>query len=884
MLDNKRDQERLYEALEKAQVRAAEYKQQLSMKDKMDNQIKALQENVDLLRAELDEANAALKREREQVAKLQGQWKEEAMRNAQFSQLMQDMTLKPGAGGAGALPTQSVSLDDSTSRSTESLGTSETSVPAEEDKKKKQESVADVELPEFIKQRRDANDKRRRRDFNFLFHREEILDENKQRIASEVMKIRTLQNSNAGTVSILSSTLPHIVSGVILAKREELIPVIVAAICWHPDPKKRYDLTNVLFNLIKVPNDQQRRVIMDGLLYLSELVGSDRTSNELLPQCWEQINNKYEERRVLVADACGWLAPHVKPELRLSLLLSIISQLASDKSALVRAATATNIARILQLDDNPEGADTKKFQQLADILFQLLQDPEPTVSAAAKHSLLPVFADWAERMSYFQQKFLPLLPYKMYQLVEKAAQAGGKMDSRAVHEFDLLAQVFAYLTPQIFESTLLGLPFYKEVAAHFEKTAGNQDGANKFVSIFGESEKVMLRQKFDEFVLTFERKKREDVKQLENTFEWIVYELVPTLLRILELVDMSNKDVCDATTHVLRVLASEFGTGFTRKVLDGFFKNRLAFLLKNAKPDTNTRRARLSVGFASSVLVLYDPTEVKTFLKSFVVDLSTKQNGWAGTKFAVLASSYSALIHHANDHTEVFLDVLWELIVHQESKVRRNIVKLFQVIVPVASSSILSNRIVPALVTFTSDSDMKVRRNTVRAFGEIVLITEDKMLMDKITTILGQFIDESPKFLVIADIIRTFTTIAPRASTNIRDTFILRRLAQIAQWSATYEEDSLKQKELAELLFKAYRSLYGSSLSKEVVKEHLLPGLVSLSKIIDLAGHDQKSALITMIGNLEASTRDDAASDHSSTQAFVNLLNPLNWQIGGTTK
>jgi hypothetical protein len=851
------------------------------MKDKMDNQIKALQENVDLLKAELDEANASLKRERDLVARLQGQWKEEAMRNAQMSQLMQDMTLKPSAGGPASSSQQSDSNNSSQLESdgTKSLDSSE----IEDEQKKQQQSVADVELPEFIKQRRDANDKRRRRDFNFLFRREEILDENKQRIASEVMKIRTLQNSNAGTVSILSSTLPHIVSGVILAKREELIPVIVAAICWHPDPKKRYDLTNVLFNLIKVPNEQQRRVIMDGLLYLSELVGSERTSNELLPQCWDQINNQYEERRVLVAEACGWLAPHVKPELRLSLLLSIVSQLASDKSPLVRAATATNIARILQLDDNAESADTKKFQQLADIMFVLLQDLEPTVAAAAKHSLLPVFADWAERMNYFQQKFLPILPYKMYQLVEKAAQAGGKMDSRAVHEFDLLAQVFAYLTPQIFESTLMGLPFYKEVAAHFEKTAGNQDGGSKFVSIFGESEKVMLRKKFDEFVDTFERKRREDVKQLENTFEWIVYELVPTLLRLLELVDMSNKDVCDATTHVLRVLASEFGNSFTKKVLDGYFKNRIAFLIKNPKPDTNLRRARLTVGFASSVLVALDSAELKTFLKSFVVDVSTKQNGWTGAKFDILRSSYTSLIHHANDHTEVFLDVLWDLIVHQESKVRRNIVKLFQVVVPVAPASILSNRIVPALVTFTSDSDMKVRRNTVRAFGEIILITEDKNLIDKITTILGQFIDESPKYLVISDIIRTFTAIAPRASTTIRDTFILRRLAQVAQWATTYEEDSIKQKELAELLFKAYRSLYGSSLSKEIVKEQLLPGLVSLSKIIDLAGNEYKATLITMIGNLEASTRDDT-SERSATEAFVSLLNPLNWQISGSGK
>jgi hypothetical protein len=62
-----------------------------------------------------------------------------------------------------------------------------------------------------------------------------MMSEDGQRIASEVMKIRTLSNSNSAVVSILTSCLPHIMSGVIIAKREELVPAIVACICWHPD-------------------------------------------------------------------------------------------------------------------------------------------------------------------------------------------------------------------------------------------------------------------------------------------------------------------------------------------------------------------------------------------------------------------------------------------------------------------------------------------------------------------------------------------------------------------------------------------------------------------------------------------------------------------------
>ncbi len=51
----------------------------------------------------------------------------------------------------------------------------------------------------------------------------------------------------------------------------------------------------------------------------------------------EQLNNKHEERRVLVAESCGSLAPFVREELRASLILSIILQLVDDKRCVALA-------------------------------------------------------------------------------------------------------------------------------------------------------------------------------------------------------------------------------------------------------------------------------------------------------------------------------------------------------------------------------------------------------------------------------------------------------------------------------------------------------------------------------------------------------------------
>lgn len=67
-----------------------------------------------------------------------------------------------------------------------------------------------------------------------------------------------------------------------------------------------------------------------------------------------QINHGYEERRVLVAQSCGEIAEFVRPEIRDSLILSIVQQLIEDSATVVREASARNLALLLPLFPNTE--------------------------------------------------------------------------------------------------------------------------------------------------------------------------------------------------------------------------------------------------------------------------------------------------------------------------------------------------------------------------------------------------------------------------------------------------------------------------------------------------------------------------------------------------
>jgi hypothetical protein len=92
---------------------------------------------------------------------------------------------------------------------------------------------------------------------------------------------------------------------------QDLIPLIISTSILHPTNDERDRLLKILFNLYKKPSYNQRQILLHACLCFAKQSGPLRVHAELLPQCWENINNKLDERRCLVAEACGILTPHL---------------------------------------------------------------------------------------------------------------------------------------------------------------------------------------------------------------------------------------------------------------------------------------------------------------------------------------------------------------------------------------------------------------------------------------------------------------------------------------------------------------------------------------------------------------------------------------------
>ncbi len=115
-----------------------------------------------------------------------------------------------------------------------------------------------------------------------------------------------------------------------------------------------------MFNLIEKPNEQQRAMILAACIEFTKHVGPMCVNNYLLPQCWEQINHKNEERRMLVAEACALLAPHIYTEMRSSLMFSIVKEIIEqEKSEQVRISAAKSLSILINYIK-----DEQKFNQV----------------------------------------------------------------------------------------------------------------------------------------------------------------------------------------------------------------------------------------------------------------------------------------------------------------------------------------------------------------------------------------------------------------------------------------------------------------------------------------------------------------------------------------
>ncbi|KAM5222026.1 RAB11-binding protein RELCH isoform 2-T2 [Ctenodactylus gundi] len=682
------------------------------------------------------------------------------------------------------------------------------------------------------------------------------------RLGSEVSRIA---DSEQSVMLMLGRCLPHIVPNVLLAKREELIPLILCTACLHPEPKERDQLLHILFNLIKRPDDEQRQMILTGCVAFARHVGPTRVEAELLPQCWEQINHKYPERRLLVAESCGALAPYLPKEIRSSLVLSMLQQmLMEDKADLVREAVIKSLGVIMGYIDDPD-----KYQQGFELLLSALGDPSERVVSATHHVFLPAYAAWTTELGNLQSHLLPTLLNKIEKLLREGEHG---LDEHKLHTY---LSALQSLIPALFALVLQNAPFSSKAKLHGEvpqievtRFPRPMSPLQDVSTIIGSREQLAVLLQLYDYQL-----EHEGTTGWESLL-WVVNQLLPQLIEIVGKINVTSTACVHEFSRFFWRLCRTFGKIFTNTKVKPQFQEILRLSEENIDSSAGNgvlTKATVPI-YATGVLTCYIQEEDRKLLVGFLEDVMTLLS-LSHAPLDSLKASFVELGANPAYH-ELLLTVLWYGVVHTSALVRCTAARMFELLVKGVNETLVAQRVVPALITLSSDPEISVRIATIPAFGTIMETVIQRELLERVKMQLASFL-EDPQYQdqhsLHTEIIKTFGRVGPNAEPRFRDEFVIPHLHKLALVNNLQIVDS-KRLDIATHLFEAYSALSCCFISEDLMVSHFLPGLRCLRIDMEHLSPEHEVILSSMIKECEQKVENKTVQEPQGSMSIAASL------------
>uniref|UniRef100_A0A8B9LX99 LisH domain and HEAT repeat-containing protein KIAA1468 n=1 Tax=Astyanax mexicanus TaxID=7994 RepID=A0A8B9LX99_ASTMX len=682
------------------------------------------------------------------------------------------------------------------------------------------------------------------------------------RLGSEVSRIA---DSEESVMLMLGRCLPHIVPNVLLAKREELIPLILCTACLHPEPKERDQLLHILFNLIKRPDDEQRQMILMGCVAFARHVGPTRVEVELLPQCWEQINHKYPERRLLVAESCGALAPYLPKEIRSSLVLSMLQQmLAEDKADMVREAVVKSLGIIMGYIDDPD-----KYSQGFELMLLSLGDLSERVVVATHQVFIPAFAAWTVELGNLQAQLIPSLLSRIEKLLQQGEHS---LDEHKLHTF---LSALQSLIPPLFALVLQNAPFTSraklqsditpiEVTRFPRPASPLQDVA----TIIGSREQLAV------LLQLYEHQLQHEGTTGWDSLLWVVNQLLPQLIEIVGRINVASTTCVHEFSRFFWRLCRTFGKTFTNTKVKPQFQEILRLSEENVDASAGNgilTKATVPI-YATGVLTCYNQEEDRKLLVGFLEDVMTTLS-LSHAPLDSLKASFVELGANPAYH-ELLLTVLWYGVVHTSALVRCTAARMFELLVKGVNETLVAQRVVPALITLSSDPEISVRISTIPAFGTIMETVTQRELLERVKMQLASFL-EDPQYQdqhsLHMEIIKTFGRVGPNAEPRFRDEFVLPHLHKLALGNNMQTAEN-KRMDIASQLFEAYSALSCCFISEEIMVNHFLPGLRCLRTDMEHLSPEHEVILSSMIKECELKVENRAIGEAQGSMSIAASL------------
>ncbi|VAH60785.1 unnamed protein product [Triticum turgidum subsp. durum] len=592
------------------------------------------------------------------------------------------------------------------------------------------------------------------------------------------------------TIKIVSDALPKIVPYVLINHREELLPLIICAIERHPDSDVRDSLTHTLFNLIKRPDGQQRRIIMDACVELATSVGEMRTETELLPQCWEQINHQYEERRLLVAQSCGELAIYVRPEIRDSLILSIVQQLVEDSATVVREAATHNLALLLPLFPNMD-----KYYKVEELLFQLVRDPSGVVVDVALRELVPAVVGWGGKLDQILRVLLSHI-LASAQRCPSVSGVEGTIDSH----LRVLGEQERWTIEVLLRMLTELLPFIHQKAI---ETCPSVDPSENYIS---ESSLKLYATGETEW----------------SAFEWMHTECLPDLIKLACLLPAKEDSLRTVITKYLLAVSGRYGKDYLEHIMlpvfliaagdidSGdfiYFPLSIQSKVRGFRPKTSVAEKIAIICVLPLLLsgILGSPSsrqQLEEYLRKLLIQ-NTKDGSFSMHHTAEIIDAIRFLCIFEEHHGVIF-HILWEMVVSSDTNLKTSAAALLKALVPYVGVKVASTHVLPALITLGSDQNSAVKYASIDALGAVAQHFKSDMVVDKIHIQMDAFLEDGSHEATIS-VIRALAVAVPHSTDRLRE-YLLTKIFRLTSAPPT-ENNVERRRERANVFCEALRAL-----------------------------------------------------------------------------
>ncbi|XP_043700989.1 RAB11-binding protein RELCH homolog isoform X2 [Telopea speciosissima] len=641
------------------------------------------------------------------------------------------------------------------------------------------------------------------------------------------------ENMGLETIQILSDALPKIVPYVLINHREELLPLIMCAIERHPDSSTRDSLTHTLFNLIKRPDEQQRRIIMDACVSLAKNVGQMRTESELLPQCWEQINHMYEERRLLVAQSCGELAEFVRPEIRDSLILSIVQQLVEDSTTVVREAAAHNLALLLPLFPNMD-----KYFKVEELMFQLVCDPSGVVVETSLKQLVPAVINWGNKLDHILRVLLSHI-VGCAQRCPPVSGVEGSVEShlrvlgeRERWNVDVLLRMLTEMLPLVHQKAIKTCTFPSVMDPPAISESGSAFFSTSLLELYAGGSVEW------------------------PAFDWLHVDCLPVLIQLACLLPQKEDNLRNRMTKFLLAVSEHFGDHYLTHVMlpvfsvavgDTYDLKSLPLAvqsrIKGLRPKTVVAERLATMCVLPLLLagILGAPgrhEQLAEYLRKLLVQGIMKEDQPINSNAEIINAV--CFVCTFEEHNGIVFNILWEMVVNANVNMKISAANLLKVLVPYIDAKLASTHVLPALITLGSDQNLNVKYASINAFGSVAQHFKSDMIIDKIRVQMDSFLEDGSHEATIA-VVRALVVAVPHTTDRLRD-YLLSKIFQLSTLP-TSGSDVMRRRERVNAFCESIRALDATDLPAASVRDLLLPAIQNLLKDPDSLDPAHKEAL-----------------------------------------